>query len=323
MQRWPVLNGRYAIQGVFADSGGMGVIYEALDRRCADNVVLVKATRYDGGRNAKAFAYTEAEAVKHIEKMRKILEWEKKILVRLKNEQVGNVPSPNDFFYDRSMLLKDAYQGRLGPYQLAAEITEREPYLVMERIEGEPLDRAMQRPSFRAALEGNVLQIAREVLTIFIKLHRKVQLGQVEGYFIYQDLKPANILLSPGEYMTLIDLGAVTLRLATRTTDPTAGCITAGYAAPEAADGRETTIDQRFDLYTLGVTLWQVVTQRDPQALGGEFPHIPVEALRSSALPPATLRIIARALERDPARRYQSAAEMRREVMGRLSAVAR
>jgi len=316
-----VLNGRYEIRDVFADSGGMGVLYDGVDRKCADNRVLVKTTRYDGGANARHFRYTADEATRHIDKLRKILEWEKKILVRFKNERISNIPSPNDFFYDRSMLLQRRYEGRRRAFEIPDEVLASEPYLVMERIYGTPLDAKLHDDEFRARLEPRVLRIAKEILTIFIRMHRKVEVGPGEGRFIYQDLKPANVLLSPGDYVTLIDLGAVTLKLGGRTTEPTAGCITAGYAAPEASDGRESEIDPRFDLYTLGVTLWQVVTRRDPQDIGGEFPELPLAPVRHAGVSPATYDVIARSLERDPDKRFQSAAAMRKAVIGALEAV--
>src|SRR5690606_36932520 len=145
--------------------------------------------------------------------------------------------------------------------------------------------------------------------------------GPGKGYFIYQDLKPANILLSEGDYVTLIDMGAVTLKLGQRTTDPTAGCITAGYAAPEAAGGNETRIDQRFDIYTLGVTMWQALTGIDPQELGSEFPDIPLQPLRELGLSAATFRLIAQALAKDPNQRFTSAAAMRKAVIASMEAL--
>jgi serine/threonine protein kinase len=316
------LNGRYEVERVFADGGGMGVIYDARDLRCKGNRVLVKTTRYDGGQNARHFRYTQDEAVRHIEKLRKIIAWEKKILARFRNAAVNNIPSVNDYFTARSLLLQPSYEGKRGPITVPDEVLESEPFLVMERIHGKPLDKLIHDPQWRDdRLEQRVLQMAREVLTIFVKMHQPIEVGSGRGYFIYQDLKPANILVSPGDYFTLIDMGAVTLRLGDRTTEPTAGCITPGYAAPEADNGREAQIDERFDLYTLGVTMWQVLTGTDPQGLGGDFPELPVSALQGLGLHRQTLALVARALARDPARRYQRAVEMRKAVIQAMDAL--
>lgn len=317
-----LLHNRYEIEDVFADSGGMGVLYAARDLKCKGNRVLIKTTRYDGGVNARHFRYTAKDAVSHIEKLRKIIAWEKKILVRFKNTDIANIPSVNDYFLGESMLLQTRYEGRMGEFALPPEVLEQEPYLVMEKISGRPLNKLLRDSAFRRdRLELKTLRMAKEILTIFIKIHKATRFGGQQGYFIYQDLKPANILVSPGDYFTLIDMGAVTLHLGGRTTEPTAGCITAGYAAPEAANGREARIDKRFDLYTLGVTMWEVLTGQDPQDIGGEFPELSLAPLREQGLHASTLKILHRALERDPDQRFRNAAEMRKAVIGALSEV--
>ena len=311
--------GRYRVERVFADSGGMGLLYAARDTRCADNPVLIKTTRYDSGRHAKHFRYSAGDATNHVRATRKILEWEKKVLVRFRNEGLNNLPSPNNFFYDRSLTLAPRYDGKMGPVELPQELLTDEPYLVMEHIQGEMLEARMRRPEFRERLEENLLALAREILTIFIRMHRPIEVGGRQAYFLYQDLKPANVLVSADDYFTLIDFGAVTLRLGDRTTEPTAGCITVGYAAPEASQGREAEIDRRFDIYTLGATIWHAVTLRDPRELGGEWPELDARALqRVDGLSPAFVRIVARALSRDPARRYEHPAAMRKDVLERL-----
>lgn len=312
---------RYRLEGVFADSGGMGILYDAVDTRCADNRVLIKTTRYDSGPRVRNFKYTAGEAIKFVEATRKILEWERKVLVRFRNEGLNNLPSPNHYFLDRSLTLASTYEGRAGAYALPAELLASEPYLVLEFIPGDVLERQVNTEQFRSALELNLLTLCRELLTIFIRLHKEIDVGGQSAYFIYQDLKPANILVSGHDYFTLIDFGGVTLRLGGKTTEPTAGCITAGYAAPEAADGREAYIDARFDIYSLGATIWAAVVGQDPAELG-EFPTLDPSLLRGHGLSEEFVRIVARALHPDPEKRWQSAAQMRKAVLARLRDVA-
>lgn len=307
--------GRYLVESVFADGGGMGVVLAARDKRCANNHVLIKTTRYDGGRHARQFKYTVQEATKHVVATRKILEWEKKILVRFRNEGLNNIPSPNNFFYDKSLMLKAQHQGRTGAYSLPSDLLSAEPYLVMETIHGAPLETTMRDPQWRQHMEVHLLTMCREILTIFIKMHKKIDLGGNPAQFLYQDLKPANILVSADDYFTLIDFGGTTMRLGGRTTEPTAGCITTGYAAPEASRGRESEIDPRFDLYTLGATLWHVVTGHDPRDLPEEFPTLDPGLMRGKGISDEFVRIAAKALHPDPAQRYSMAAAMRKDVM--------
>lgn len=314
-------DGRYALDAIFADSGGMGVVYDARDTRCADNRVLIKTTRYDGGTNARHFIYDASEAQKHIAKLRAILEWEKKILVRFKKEGLNNIPSIHHFFRDRSLLLQPQYEGKRGMYPLPDEVLYTEPYLVMERIPGTTLEHRMREDGFKARAEVFLLHLAKEILTIFIRLHRKFDLGGRKAYFIYQDLKPANILVSAADYFTLIDMGGVTMRLGDKTTDPTAGMLTYGYAAPEGEAEGGVHIDHRFDIYTLGATLYHAFTGIDPRDLPGEFPRLDPKPLRALGLNDRTLHIVTRALERDPERRYGIAAEMRKDVVAALRAM--
>lgn len=317
--RW-LCGERYRVDGIFAAGGGMGLIYDAVDTRCADNRVLIKTTRYDSGPRVRNFKYTASEAIRFIEGTRKILEWEKKVLVRFRNEGLNNLPSPNHFFYDRSLTLDERYEGKAGSYALPDELLASEPFLVLEFIPGAVLEDRARDADFRAELELRLLSLCRELLTIFIKLHKPIDVGGQQSYFLYQDLKPANVLVSGEDYFTLIDFGGVTLRLGPKTTEPTAGCITAGYAAPEASDGREAYIDHRFDLYTLGATIWAVVVDKDPGTLG-EFPRLDPDALRGHGLSEEFLKIVARALHPDPEKRWQSAAQMRKAVMRRLRAL--
>lgn len=309
-------DGRYEVDRVFADSGGMGILFSAVDTFCADNRVLIKTTRYDTGARVRNFKYTLDQALQHIERDRKILEWEKKILVRFRNEGLNNLPGANDFFYDRSLTLADSYEGKAGAYRLPDEVLSTEPFFVMEQIDGDILEKRMAQPDFREHLEERLLTLAREILTIFIRMHRPFDVSGQPGYFLYQDLKPANILVSGEEDYTLIDFGAVTLRLGDKTTEPTAGCITVGYAAPEA-EGNEAYVDRQFDVYTLGATMWHAVTLQDPRELGAEYPTLKVEAMRGQGVSGEMARIIARALAPTD-ERYPSAAAMRKDVMERL-----
>ena len=312
--------GRYQVESVFADGGGMGILYLARDQRCAGNHVLIKTTRYDGGDHARHFRYTLDEAQAHVEKCRKILAWEKKMLVRFRDEGLGNIPLATDYFLDASSTLMRAYEGKYGPFELDDGLLAREPYLVLERIDGELLEDKLHDPAWRQGLEGHLLTMSRELLTLLIKLHKPFDLQGQEACFLYQDLKPANILVSAETYFTLIDFGAVTLHLGGRTTEPTAGCITPGYAAPEAAREDAAHLDPRFDLYTLGATLWHAVSGQDPRELGQPFPLLSAEALKGQPVSPQFVHIVSKALAPDPEARYQSAAAMRKDVMRALRA---
>ena len=139
--------GRYQVESVFAGRRrGMGILYLATDLRCAHNKVLIKTTRYDGGEHARHFRYTPDEARRHVEGARKILAWEKKMLVRFRDEGLGNIPLATDYFLDASSTLMPTYQGKHGRFELAADLLHEEPYLVMECIDGQLLEDKIKDP---------------------------------------------------------------------------------------------------------------------------------------------------------------------------------
>jgi hypothetical protein len=133
---------------------------------------------------------------------------------------------------------------------------------------------------------------------------------------IHRDIKPANILLPRPDWPLLGDFG-IAQSLAEQTQLTGAGEIigTPAYMAPERASGLPA--DGRADLYAMGVVLYELLTGAPPFA--GEpmavlIQHIRDEPAPPSALspgvPPALERAILRAMAKDPADRFQSAAEM-------------
>jgi serine/threonine-protein kinase len=143
-------------------------------------------------------------------------------------------------------------------------------------------------------------------------------LGYAHGRGVtHRDVKPANILLPAPAWPLLADFGIAHIAdETTQLTPPGTLLGTAAYLAPERALSRPA--DARSDLYSLGVVLYELLTGRLP--FEGPTPAIVVRAHvhdrppsprgLNPALTPALERALLRALEKDPARRYQSAAEM-------------
>lgn len=130
-------------------------------------------------------------------------------------------------------------------------------YLVMERVEGPTLDQALKRrgaPMFEADVAG----WAAQVCDVLAYLH-----GCVPPV-VYRDLKPANIMLSVDGVVKLIDFGIARPLNPLRPGD-TVAYGTPGYAPPEQYMGNALPAS---DVYALGVTLYQLLTARDPQAPG-------------------------------------------------------
>jgi serine/threonine-protein kinase len=155
-------------------------------------------------------------------------------------------------------------------------------------------------------------------------------LSVAHGYdIIHRDIKPHNIVLTPDGTIKVMDFG---IARAGNTTMTQTGSVlgTAQYISPEQAQGKPLT--PASDLYSLGVTLYELVTGKLPfdaetpvataLAQVNEEP-VPPRQVRPS-LPPALEAVILRAMRKSPAERYSSAAEMREDlkrVIGGMPAV--
>ncbi|RYD36645.1 MAG: serine/threonine protein kinase, partial [Verrucomicrobiaceae bacterium] len=206
------------------------------------------------------------------------------------------------------------------------------PYFVMELVKGLPITRYC---------EGNHLD-TRERLEIFTDVCSAIQHAHQKG-IIHRDIKPPNILVSlhDGKPMArVIDFGiakAIGMELTEKTLLTQHGRMmgTPQYMSPEQAELHPLAVDTRSDIYSLGVILYELLTGTTPldsdqlrhatyaemQRLIREvIPPRPSTRLAGpSAVPSRSLRgdldwIVLKALEKDPARRYESAGAMAEDL---------
>ncbi len=199
-------------------------------------------------------------------------------------------------------------------------------YIVMEYIDGTDL-RVLQSGSARLD-PGLVAEVALGVLAALQYLHAK--------RFVHRDLSPDNVMLCRGQVsrsgVKLIDLGIA------RSLEADSGLTATGlfvgkvqYASPEQFESRPggPRLDERSDLYSMGVLLYELLTGVCPfpgteytQLIAGHLFQEPIPFLESDPegrIPPALRAVVLRALKKKPDDRFQSASDFSRAIESALA----
>jgi len=228
----------------------------------------------------------------------------------LSNECTRNAELLDRFFAEARAVNLIRHESIVSVIDMA-QLPDGRPYIIMEFVEGQTLGEIVRTGM---APIGGVVQVATEMLSALGAAHA---LG-----IVHRDLKPDNVLVTAEGHAKVLDFGIAKLapglsnHLSPRTrTGALLG--TPAYMAPEQISGAEN-VDPRTDLYAAGVVLFEAVTGRTP--FQGETlydlmrAHLELappspRALRPE-LPLALEHVILTALEKDPARRFQTAAAM-------------
>ncbi len=203
-----------------------------------------------------------------------------------------------------------------------AEPVAGQPLLVMQWIDGVPINEWASRSPQPAR---------REVLDVFARVADAVHHAHQRGV-IHRDLKPSNILVDASGVPHVLDFGTAKLSSpADRAWATHSGQFlgTPAYCSPEQVRGRPADVDVRCDVYAMGVVLYEMLSGRLPYPVDGSLADVfdaieHVQPPRLSRVDPEVSRdldaIVMKALEKSPARRYQSVealgADVRRSLRG-------
>ena len=279
----PETIGHYRIEDVIGQ-GGMGAVYRARQSN-PDREVALKVIRA---------GYSSRSLLKRFE-------LEAQLLGRLQHSGIAQIHEAGTFETPR------------GP----------QPFFAMELVRGDPLDRYARtnRLDLRARLE------------LVAKIADAVHHAHMNG-IVHRDLKPGNIFVTGDGQPKVLDFGvarATDSDVKTTTIQTDVGQLvgTVPYMSPEQVTGDPGEIDARSDVYALGVVLYELLAGRLPYELDRKMIHEAARMIREDDPTPLssldrTLRgdvdtIVAKALEKEKPRRYQSAADMAADIRRHLA----
>ena len=286
----PEAIGGYTIDRIIGE-GGMGAVYLA-HQKSPEREVALKVIRSD----------------RVSARMLRRFELEAQLLGRLQHPGIAQIYEAGTFETSRG----------------------RSPFFAMELVRGEPLDRYCERHELGT----------RDRLRLFIRIADALHHAHTKGV-IHRDLKPGNILVAGEGQPKVLDFGVARVtdadvQVTTIRSDVGQLIGTVPYMSPEQIAADPAAIDVRSDVYGLGVVLYELLAGRLPYDLTRRMIHEAARIIREEEPTPLstinrTLRgdvetIVAKALEKEPARRYQSAAEMAEDVrryLGDMPIVAR
>jgi serine/threonine-protein kinase len=204
---------------------------------------------------------------------------------------------------------------------LEAGVIEGRCCIAMEYLEGQPLQRVLRRANERGGLAAHLaVSIAISVLD---GLHYSHEIKDAHGQpleIVHRDVSPQNVFVANDGQVKVLDFG---IAKANSQEGHTATGIVkgkVGYIAPEQA--RAEHVDRRADIWSAGVVLWEALAgarlfkaETDAATLGLTLQgRIPSAASRRPGIPEALETVLIRALQREPALRYQTAAAMQKDL---------
>lgn len=262
--RMALLHERYEVLGRVG-TGGFGAVYKARDTHRKNRLVAIKAIELDTLSAAQAIEATDTF---------------NRELNLLSNLDHPHLPAIHEHFIDATHW-----------------------YLVMDFIDGEPLDEYLkQLPEPRLSLH-DAADIGLQLCDVLRYLHH------LEPPVIFRDVKPANIMRTPGGRIYLIDFG-IARRFKPGQTRDTTPLGSPGFAAPEQYGREQTT--PRADIYGLGATLYFLLTGYDPATTPFNLP--PILSL-CPALPSALADLITSMLALDPQERPATIIAVQQELL--------
>jgi len=237
-----------------------------------------------------------------------------RVAVKVLSRECADRPDLVERFFSEARAVNlIRHEGLVNVLDLAT-LPDGRPFIIMEYLDGSPLTELIAR--LGPAPLGGLARLFAEVLDALGAAHAKG--------IVHRDLKPDNIFITPGGRPKILDFGIAKLRpeLGGGSTQTGSLLGTPHYMAPEQALSRP--IDQRTDLYAIGVILYECATGQRPFHSDSLFdllrkhvdePPPPPRALRPD-IPPDYEHVILQSLAKAPEHRFQTAHALAQALLG-------
>ena len=243
----------------------------------------------------------------------------KRVAIKLLHPDTERLPGLIDRFEREAVAGAHVQHANVAAAIDFGKLDDGSYFLVLEYVEGTPLSEVLDKGPIPPA---RALRIARQMADALAAVHDKG--------IVHRDIKPQNTLLGQGDHVKIIDFGLAKVDIGSATgrtpARPAAQLTSVGmvfgtpmYLSPEAALGMGA-VDARSDLYALGVTLYEMLTGKQPfqgKDPASIFHHQRVEdpptfkvRAPNVSVPVEAERIAMRLIQRNPADRYQNAREV-------------
>src|SRR2546427_11383205 len=221
------------------------------------------------------------------------------VAIKLFPKELASGEARHRFIQEARVVGQLSHPSIITLHDMGIDEATHTPYLVMEFMDGQPLDRILDKGSIPFP---KACAWAAEVASALGVAHRK---GVIHG-----DVKPANVLITDDGRVKLMDFGMA--RLASRDSAATPLVGTPAYWCPEQIMGRPQ--DARSDIFSLGVVLYEMVTGKRPfdaDSLQGIWRRVLSSAVTAAShlqasVPAGFDEIIASCLAKDPDARMVS-----------------
>ena len=272
-------------------------------RRCAGPESLVPGSRIG---QYEILEHVADGAMGEVFKARD-LHLDRTVALKFLPTDLSGDPSAQEYFLQEARAVAQLDHPNVATIYETGKTAGGRIFLALAFYEGETLRQKLKRGPLPLS---DALDIARQIARGLAAAHRR--------QIVHRDIKPANVVVLPDGTVKILDFGLAQMKGTTTLPRRSSSTGTPAYRSPEQTQGED--VDLRSDLWALGVVLYEMVTGRVPFSGGDE------QAVMSSILnqPPPPLdglpaelsAVIDRSLEKDAAKRYQTAEEIEADLEG-------